>query len=1101
MRSPFPLSGCALSVAVLLTATPAQSKRVSPSAHIASRNASVSADGQTDAPDDETPEERTARLKRRAAQNQKQQPDKKTLPERDPLPNEQPEDVPEDTTDSPDAPKSHTRRNSDADKSGKKKKMDTTVEANDVDEEDNTPLRNAPGALRKKAQPLELFGYSYFTQARETIQIRRNTLRQYAGNGQAGVAGMSGKRDSGKEISTSNSRGEEATQNRNSGERNGRELGQDRSGQEKSGRDGIGQDKTGQETDEQGKENASNRKHSNSIDARQSILGPDDMQALNVFAPAPERYQLGAGDTVTIRYWSRTLEATEATLTVDAGGTLALPSGDRIVARGQTASQAQEAIRAHLARKFRQIQVTLALKELRTITVLVTGEAYAPGSYQMPATVTLFNMLYACGGASERGTLRNIQVRRTDGTTRPFDFYHFLLRGDSSQDTPLQPGDVIFIPPSETRVSVTGEVFRPAIFELLKNEKLRDAVGFAGGVKPSGIAQRVSVQSVQPGSEHRLVDANLNLQDATNNPTLYDGDIVELLSIRSQIANLVSVEGAVDQPSRYALAPNMTAADLIDRARGLRDDVYMLRADLFRANPDNTQKLVSLDLTKVQKREPGANPVLQPRDRLVVYSASDVQFMGFRRVTVKGAIRKPGAYYRADNMRVGDLLLQAGGPQPDASLRQAFLQRRNDDGTYGPLVKVDVGKALAGDGAENIEVQDRDTLTLFTLKDAQFTPESSVEISGPVQREGKYTLAAGMKLSDLLQLSGGALPKAGERIEIAHAHAESGMKPLVVALDMRTKQCSDDPVLLPGDIVILKARGEYEDKPRIVRVYGAVDRPGPVILHTRSMRLSDVIKEAGGLTTDAYMPGSEFTRNSEMLETGTQKQYALLISHLMDGQNQAEYKREMAKADMERLKSVNSASKSDFPISIPGLTGGAGDGATTAAASSKTLDKLLSQDLVSTPRVLSAQDLEPKGNVFVNLTGAMQKPGGNDDLVMMDGDVITVPTKPSTIQVVGGVTQSRAVPFQQGATAEYYVTSAGGFAPDAARDHIIVIRLGGGLMPLNKVHALLPGDVIMVPTKVQAEQLSKRSNGVDSFFKSLTSSSLLFFGAKKLLGF
>lgn len=869
--------------------------------------------------------------------------------------------------------------------------------------------------------------------------------------------------------------------------RNGRNSSRDNNGQEDNGQAGEN-------------EAASTRKRSTAADARQSILGPDDMQALNVFAPAPERYQLGPGDTLTVRYWSRTLEATEATLTVDAGGTLALPSGDRMVVRGQTTAQAQEAIRAQLARKFRQIQVTLALKELRTITVLVTGEAYAAGSYQMPATVTLFNMLYACGGASERGTLRNIQVRRTDGTTRAFDFYHFLLRGDSSQDTPLQPGDVIFIPSAETRVSVKGEVFRPAIFELKQDEKLRDAVGFAGGVKPSGISQRVSIQSVQPGTEHRLVDANLNAQDAANNPVLYDGDVVELLSIRSQIANLVSVEGAVDQPSQYAIAPGMTVADLIDRARGLRDDVYMMRADLFRANPDNTQKLVSVDLTHALKREPGANPVLQPRDRLVVYSASDVQFMGFRRVNVKGAVRKPGAYYRPDNMRVADLLLQAGGTQPDASLRQAFVQRRNDDGTYGPLVKVNIGKALAGDAGENIEVQDRDTLTVFNLKDAEFTPDPTVEISGPVQREGKYTLAAGMKLSDLLLLSGGALPKAGEQIEIAHAHAETGEKPLLVAIDVRTHQCSEDPRLMPGDIVILKARGEYEDKPRVVRVYGAVDRPGPVILRSRTTRLSDVIKEAGGLTGEAYAPGSEFTRDAKVLETGTQKQYALLISHFMDGLNEAQYKREMAKADLERLKSVNSATKSDLPISIPGLTPG-GDSATGAAAGSKTLDKLLSQDLVSAPRVLTAQDLEPKGNVFVNLSGALQKPGSADDLVMMDGDVITVPTKPSTIQVVGGVTQSRAVPYQQGAGAEYYVASAGGFAPDAAQDRIIVIRLGGGLMPLNKVRALQPGDVIMVPTRVQAEQLSKRSNGVDSFFKLLTSSSLLFFGAKKLLGF
>ncbi len=181
MRSPFLLLGCALSVAILPSANRATALPVLPSAHILPQHASGSADGQTDAPDDETPEERTARLKAEAKRRQQERAKKA-------LPNEQPETTPDEASDSGDA--SHSGKTSDgrvrgkstSGKNGKNGKADTTDSAEEADSEEDMPLRNAPRTTRKFSQPLELFGYSYFAHARESLEARRNALRHYSPN-------------------------------------------------------------------------------------------------------------------------------------------------------------------------------------------------------------------------------------------------------------------------------------------------------------------------------------------------------------------------------------------------------------------------------------------------------------------------------------------------------------------------------------------------------------------------------------------------------------------------------------------------------------------------------------------------------------------------------------------------------------------------------------------------------------------------------------------------------------------------------------------------------------------------------------------------------
>lgn len=831
-----------------------------------------------------------------------------------------------------------------------------------------------------------------------------------------------------------------------------------------------------------------------SADALKNFVGPDAMLWMNVLMPAPERYQLGPGDLLTLRYWSETLEPREVTLRIDPQGALNLPMGSKIIARGQTLTQLEETVRKSLSRVIRNVQVTLTLRELRTMTIIIAGEAHAPGSYQMPAVATLFNALYACGGPSDNGSLRRIQLKRADGSVRTFDFYRFLLNGDGSQDVPLQPGDVIFIPPLEVSVSVAGEVHRPAIYELLPNERLRDAIGFAGGVKPSGVAQRVAVTSVRPGEARQLIDANLLDSADVNNPPLFDGDSVEVYSIRPVFANIVTIEGAVDQPGNYALTPDMTVADLIERARGLLEDAYIDRADLFRTNPDNTQKLIPIRLAQAIQRDPQANIPLQRRDRLLVYAIKDVEWMGDRRVQISGAVQKPGTYYRADDMRVQDLLLQAGGVLPDAHVERAFLQRRNPDGSYGPLLAVDLRKAMLNDPEHNVTLQDRDMLMVYTRQQAQFTPENVVTIDGAVQSPGTYPRAENMRLADLIRLAGGPLPEAAERVEIAKARKPIGTPPMEVRLTEALQGSeANNPLLEDEDVVTIRARGDFRLKPLTVYLRGAVKEPGPYTLQAPVERLSDIVKRAGGLLDTAYPQAARLLRRPDQVISDLQKTLTGRILQVLKIVNEEEYRRALARSDVERVRFAAGLAQPPITVSPSALLTQTPSTVTPASAE-KVVEtaSLFTRDLVSQARPLTEADLLPAGNVRVDLVHALQEPGSPADIAVRDGDIIFIPEKPTTVAVTGAVVVPSAVLYAPGKGVSYYVEQSGGYTADAARDKVLVIRATGAVLPARKARTMEVGDIIFVPTRVMAERLRDRQAEFDAAIRSITTGAIVY---------
>jgi protein involved in polysaccharide export with SLBB domain len=586
------------------------------------------------------------------------------------------------------------------------------------------------------------------------------------------------------------------------------------------------------------------------LDALEGSIGPDQMAGARVGGVVPERYQLGSGDSLTIRVSSPVIEPRVVTARIDATGSVLVPeTGRRIVARGQTLAQFEAQLRAEVRRGLRDAEVSVQLAELRSVPIVIMGEAFAPGTYQMPAVVTLFNALYAAGGPGDNGTFRRIQLRRNGLPTRTIDLYRLLINGDARQDVPLQSGDIIMIPPADRMVTVRGEVKRPAIYELVAGERLRDALRYAGGARPTGVTQRVAVESVRPGIERRLIDADLVRNSENDNPVLYDGDAVEIFSIRDVVANTVRVEGAVDQPRTFAYAKGMTVSKLLEAARGTLPDASLERADLFRFNPDGSYTLIPVSLGLAAKRDPRYDVAIQPNDRLVVYRLSDVQWMGSRSVSVVGSVRRPGSFYRANGMTLRDLLIQAGGLSPEAYDQVAFLQRTNPDGTPGPLVRVNLAKLAAGNTQENVVLTDRDTLRVQSITEFQAVPEQQVELTGAFQRPGRYGLSSNMTVKDAVELAGNfALEAAPERAFLQRTNADGTPGPLIT-VDL-TKAIANDPAhnlpLQPRDRLTVYTVAEAGFMPtQRVEIVGDVQRPG-IFTRASNMTVRDLLTLAGG---------------------------------------------------------------------------------------------------------------------------------------------------------------------------------------------------------------------------------------------------------------
>lgn len=471
--------------------------------------------------------------------------------------------------------------------------------------------------------------------------------------------------------------------------------------------------------------------------------------------PVPDDYVIGPGDEIAVRLWGR-LEGSHW-MTVDRDGKIFFPKLGAIYVAGKTFAEAKTLIRNKVG-SMAEVRSDVSLGRMKGFEVSVLGEVPAPGAYPVSSFNTVLRAIGLAGGIRDIGSLRRLQVKRGKETVREIDVYGFLLGGDVTQDVRLRSGDAVFVPVAGPLVAVTGEVRREAIYELEKEKAIPDVLAMAGGLSPSAYKRRVQVERLE-GNRSRVV-MDLNLEEAGASLAsfaLQDGDILRILAVLPDDENVVTVDGNVRRPGKYEWTPGMTVGSLIPDETFFLPDTFLDYALITRTvGPEKRKEIVPVNLRRiVVEREAASDVPLRPMDALMVYGRS--AFRGTETATVGGEVRNPGEYEILPGTRVSDLVKLAGDLTRNASLDDAELSRF-DESRKPVLITVGLGKALAGDAAEDIAVRDGDTLMVRSVPDAQKVGYATM--AGEVRSPGVYAIRRGERLSSVLQRAGGLTPDA-----------------------------------------------------------------------------------------------------------------------------------------------------------------------------------------------------------------------------------------------------------------------------------------------------------------------------------------------------
>jgi protein involved in polysaccharide export with SLBB domain len=497
----------------------------------------------------------------------------------------------------------------------------------------------------------------------------------------------------------------------------------------------------------------------------------------STFAPVsdiqvPVDYLVGPGDTLVIQLYGNEPQTYE--LTVERDGRLNFPKIGPVMVSGMTFDAVKQAIEARVSKQLIGTRVSVTMGDLRSIRVFVLGEANKPGSYTVSGLSTMTNALFVSGGVKKIGSLRNIQLKRDGRLVSTLDLYDLLLRGDTSGDHQLLPGDVIFLPPIGNTVAVYGSVRRPAIYEL-KNEKTAEqAIQLAGGLLPDADASLGQLERIQPSRLRQMI--NVDLTAAAGQATLLDnGDKLRVPEIRPTLESSVKLTGYVYRPGAFAYRAGLRLSDVIQNFQEVRPEADLHYIMIRRVTrPELKTEVISADLTRaLAAPRTAADPELRPRDEITVFNLSsnrerllaplirDLELQATpdkpeQIVSIDGRVKAPGKYPLEPGMHVSDLI-RAGGSLEDAAFQgQAELTRYeviNGDARRTALISVDLAAIRRGDPAANVQLRPYDTLVIKPVP--MWMEPGFIEVAGEVRFPGKYPIHQGETLHSILVRAGG----------------------------------------------------------------------------------------------------------------------------------------------------------------------------------------------------------------------------------------------------------------------------------------------------------------------------------------------------------
>ena len=474
--------------------------------------------------------------------------------------------------------------------------------------------------------------------------------------------------------------------------------------------------------------------------------------------PAPDDYQLGAGDLVFIDVSGASQMSFNGEVSPE--GVLFVEGYGPITVGGLTLAQANAQAKKVLGRYFAGSKITLTVGQTKNITVNVMGEVNMPGTYTLSAFASVFHALYMAGGANEIGTLRNIKVYRNNRLVSTVDIYDYILNGKLSGNIRLASNDVIVVGPYESLVQIAGKVKRPMYYEMRPTESVSTLLKYSGGF--TGDAYQDQVRLIRTSSGRKEVFSIDEFQMGTFK--LADGDSLFVDSVLDRYANMVEIKGAVFRPGMYQVGGNVsTVRQLVEQAGGLSEDAFLARAVMHRRKADRTLEVIQVPIKEIMNHEV-PDITLKNEDVLFIPSLQDSQ--DERTLSIFGEVYYPGVYGFAENTTIEDLVLQAGGLKDAASVVKVDVSRRIRDAkakeastVVAETFTLELKDGFVIDGQAGFKLQPFDEV--FVRKSPGYVEQKHIIIEGEVAFAGTYTLNnKGERLSDLVKMAGGLTPGA-----------------------------------------------------------------------------------------------------------------------------------------------------------------------------------------------------------------------------------------------------------------------------------------------------------------------------------------------------
>lgn len=603
------------------------------------------------------------------------------------------------------------------------------------------------------------------------------------------------------------------------------------------------------------------------------------------------------------------------------------------------------------------------------------------------------------------------------------------------------------------QIVLIGQVYAPGNYTLSSFSTVFNALYAAGGITENGSFRAIKVYRDNILlTQLDIYDFLINA-DQSKNIRLQDNDVIMIPPVQKR----VEIQGPLRRPGLFEIANNETLSDLIAFAGGFTSMAYPSRAIVYRT----TEKELKVENIPDLQFE---NFIPKQGDNFVF---GEILNRYENRVQVSGALRRPGTFAINQGMGIRELINEAEGLREDAFLNRATLYRTRPDFSL-EIVAVDIGAVVRGE-EEDIVLQREDVLNIPSIYDLR--EEFYVTISGEVNKPGAFAFGENMKVADLVLRAGGFNESAtSAQIEIARRVRDDASGKLAeifhIDIDRDLKFIGDnaDMVLTPFDHVVVRRSPGFQ-RGKLVRIEGEVFFPGEYSIAHASERISDLLKRSGGLNQFAFPKGATLIRRNEFFSSPSDNQ--IKSTNLTEiKQNLQRIKRDATESEKILLFRI------DQKITERGgdLSNKQGEGVMDDFRR-ETIESMVNEDGEEVIRI-KTQEM-----IGIDLADIIGNPGGLNDLIIQEGDVLSIPKQLQTVRMRGEVLFPTTSRFRENAGFKSYISRAGGFTDRSEKKRSYVVYANGdvrktkNLVFFKTYPSIEPGSEIIVPAKRDREPM------------------------------